>query len=198
MLSHHITFKLRKIITLSSTLELILNEVAFPFASECLFLCLRLQVFFFFSFVSVLIFFSTFFFFWLVVFVFSWKRGGWAKAPSLNYLYLFCFSTKDISPNIVLNAAKSVNSHFVFGWCHSRVKVKLILKLSECIYIKTEDPGYMTLFNNGKNVTGNFNSHFLDLQFTFLRQLGTAAISRGSEQPLLQLTWPCSPQEQPL
>lgn len=46
MLSHHITFKLRKIITLSSTLELILNEMAFPFASECLFLCLRLQAFF--------------------------------------------------------------------------------------------------------------------------------------------------------
>lgn len=37
------------------------------------------------------------------------------KAPSLNYLYLFRFSTKDISANIVLNAAKPVNSHFVFG-----------------------------------------------------------------------------------
>lgn len=70
MLSHHITFKLRKIITLSSTLELILNEVAFPFASECLFLCLRLQVVFFFV-CFCFDFFFHFFFFWLVVFVFS-------------------------------------------------------------------------------------------------------------------------------
>lgn len=37
MLFHHITFKLRKIITLSSTF--ILNEVAFLFASGGLFLC---------------------------------------------------------------------------------------------------------------------------------------------------------------
>lgn len=85
MLSHHITFKLRKIITLSSTLELILNEVAFPFASECLFLCLRLQVFFFFSFVSVLIFFSTFFFF-LVGCICFFLKEGWLSESTISKL----------------------------------------------------------------------------------------------------------------